>query len=186
LIGKFIVSRLRQARQVARIVEVEAYVGEDDPASHAAPGPTKRNAPMYGKPGVVYIYFIYGMYYCLNFVTEAKGHPAAVLVRAAEPVEGFDDARPGEGRAKLLSGPGKFCRGLGLTITHNNMDLTGSQLYLEDRGERTGRIACSTRVGISKGTERRWRFFDATSASVSGTRRKIARHSIRKTKVMAG
>ncbi|MFZ1685592.1 MAG: DNA-3-methyladenine glycosylase [Candidatus Zixiibacteriota bacterium] len=183
LIGKYLVSHLDGARRAARIVEVEAYIGEDDPASHAAPGPTKRNAPMYGKPGIAYIYFIYGMYYCLNVVTEAQGQPAAVLFRAAEPSGGFETVESKGHRVLSLSGPGKLCRGFGLTKAHNNLDLTGSQLYLEDRGERPALISRSTRIGIRKGTDRKWRFFDAGSCAVSGRSGKSAIASVRKMRV---
>ncbi|UCE23194.1 MAG: DNA-3-methyladenine glycosylase, partial [Candidatus Zixiibacteriota bacterium] len=90
LIGKYIVYASTAGLMSARIAEVEAYIGKDDPACHAARGKTRRNAVMFGKPGFTYIYFIYGMYHCLNFVTEKEGHPAAVLLRAAEPCEGID------------------------------------------------------------------------------------------------
>jgi DNA-3-methyladenine glycosylase len=184
LIGTYLISHLDGTRRAARIVEVEAYIGEDDPASHAAPGPTKRNAPMYGKPGIAYIYFIYGMYYCLNVVTEAQGKPAAVLIRAAEPADDFEAAETKNHGVWLLSGPGKLCRGFGLTIAHNNLDLTGSRLYLEDRGERSPRIACSTRIGIRKGTDRKWRFYDADSNSVSGKKGSTRTTAVRKQRVI--
>ena len=170
LIGKYVVYRSARGRLVARIVEVEAYIGEEDPASHAACGPTDRNRLMYGKPGVAYIYFIYGMYHCLNFVTERKGFPAAVLLRAAEPVTGIELMRKAQSHSSehaLLSGPGKFCRGYGLTRKQNGLDLTGSELYLEDHCEPAPRIGVSKRVGIRKGADKPWRFFDANSLAVS-------------------
>jgi DNA-3-methyladenine glycosylase len=173
LIGKFVVHRRPEILLSARIVEVEAYVGEDDPASHAAPGPTKRNALMYGRPGIAYIYFIYGMYHCLNFVTERRGFPSAILLRAAEPVEGVDFLGHQSGErvsSRLLSGPGKFCRNFVLTLAQNGMDLTGPVLYLEDRGEDPRSVERSPRIGIRKGTEMMWRFFDADSSAVSGKR----------------
>lgn len=171
LIGKHIVYRSNQGRLSARIVEVEAYIGEEDPACHAACGPTERNRLMYGKPGVAYIYFIYGMYHCLNFVTERKGFPAAVLLRAAEPASGVDIMRAHTSQSaehSLLSGPGKFCRGFGLTLKQNGLDLTRSELYLEDHSEPAPRIGVSKRIGIRKGAEKLWRFFDTNSVSVSG------------------
>ncbi len=169
-IGKYIVYRSKRGRLVARIVEVEAYVGEEDSACHAACGPTERNRLMYGKPGVAYIYFIYGMYHCLNFVTEHKGFPAAVLLRAAEPVSGVEHMREGSSHASenaLLSGPGKFCRGFGLTRAQNGLDLTGAELYLEDRCEPAPKVSVSKRIGIRKGADKPWRFFDADSEAVS-------------------
>lgn len=170
LIGKYIVYHSRRGRLAARIVEVEAYIGEEDPACHAACGPTDRNRLMYGQPGVAYIYFIYGMYHCLNFVTEREGFPAAILLRAAEPVEGFEllpASASHHSTHELLSGPGKFCRGFGLTRKQNGLDLTGAELYLEDRCERLPRIGVSKRIGIRKGADKPWRFFDADSLAVS-------------------
>jgi DNA-3-methyladenine glycosylase len=97
------------------ITETEAYVGQDDPACHAAKGITPRNAIMFGEAGFSYVYFIYGMYHCLNFVTEEEGFPAAVLIR------GIQLIKPSP---HLLNGPGKLCRHLGITRDHNGIDLT--------------------------------------------------------------
>jgi DNA-3-methyladenine glycosylase len=183
LIGKYIVYQTARGRLSARIVEVEAYIGEEDPACHAACGPTDRNRLMYGKPGVAYIYFIYGMYHCLNFVTERDGFPAAVLLRAAEPVEGVDHMRSGlsqQSEHALLSGPGKFCRGFGLSRKQNGLDLTRAELYLEDRYEAPPRVGTSKRIGIRRGAERPWRFFDADSVAVSNRARTGQRYSKRK------
>jgi len=170
LIGKYIIYRSVRGRLSARIVEVEAYIGEDDPACHAACGPTERNRLMYGKPGVAYIYFIYGMYHCLNFVTERKGFPAAVLLRAAEPISGIEIVRANSSHGAehaLLSGPGKFCRGFGLTLAQNGLDLTGTELYLEDRCDPATEIGVSKRIGIRQGAEKLWRFYDAKSDAAS-------------------
>jgi len=90
LIGKVLVHDIRGRRTAGVIVEVEAYIGEDDPACHAAPGPTKRNAPLYGPPGRAYVYLNYGLHYLVNAVTEPAGSPAAVLIRALEPIEGVE------------------------------------------------------------------------------------------------
>ena len=169
ILGMHIVFQGERGTMSGRIVEVEAYIGEDDPACHASVGRTARSAIMYGPPGYSYIYFIYGMYYCLNFVTEREGFPAAILLRAAEPVWGIEfmahTARAADSR--ILSGPGMFCRAFGLTKEQNGLDLTVGPLYLEDRGTGVKHIECSPRVGIRKGSDRVWRFYDAESPSVS-------------------
>ena len=115
LLGKLLVRRhAGRPPQLARIVEVEAYLGERDAASHARRGPTPRAAIMFGPPGFLYVYLIYGMHHCMNFVTETDGVAGAVLIRAAAPVAGFDgDA--GERRARPLTGPGKLCAALAIT-----------------------------------------------------------------------
>jgi DNA-3-methyladenine glycosylase len=174
LIGKYIVYESPDGRLSARIVEVEAYIGKDDPACHAARGKTARNGVMFGQPGHSYIYFIYGMYHCLNFVTEREGFPAAVLLRGAEPEEGLEimrDNSPRHNRIGLLNGPGKLCRSFGLTRQQNGLDLTGDILYLENCNEAGTVIARSQRVGINVGRELLYRFFDKNSDAVSGSAR---------------
>jgi DNA-3-methyladenine glycosylase len=173
LIGKYLIYRKGKNLLSVRLVEVEAYIGEDDPACHAAVGKTKRNEIMYGIGGFSYIYFIYGMYYCLNVVTENEGFPAAVLLRGAEPIDGMKLIRQNYRSAdhnRLTNGPGKICRALGLTRKENGLDLTGNILYLEDRGYRPKRIEKSERIGIQKGKDKKWRFFEAGSRYVSGLR----------------
>ena len=170
LIGKYIVYNSPGGKMSARIVEVEAYIGQDDPACHAARGKTRRNAVMFGKPGFSYIYFIYGMYHCLNFVTEKEGQAAAVLLRAAEPCEGIEimmPQSPNQKEYRLLSGPGKFCRAFGLTREQNGLDLTGNLLYLEDRRTGSVNVGQTPRIGINHGTELLWRFYDTDSDAVS-------------------
>ena len=171
LLGKTICYRTVRRRLAGRIVEVEAYIGEDDPACHAAPGPTRRNRVMYGKPGFSYIYFIYGMYHCFNIVTEREGFPAAVLLRAAEPLEGLDvmaEKSPRSRPTMILSGPGKFCRSLGLTGRQSGVDLTGSLLYLRENSLPVGDIVVTRRVGINRGVDLPYRFFLSDSSAVSG------------------
>jgi len=130
-----------------RITETEAYVGEDDPACHAARGLTPRTRPMFGKPGVSYIYFIYGMYYCLNIVTEAEGFPAAVLIRGLLYEDGHHD-----------NGPGKLCRTLGLTKEQNEIDMVTSEtLYVLDTPHWPG-FEVGPRIGIKQGLDKHWRF----------------------------
>src|SRR5262245_41469865 len=117
LLGKVIVRRSRpDGPRLARIVEVEAYLGVRDQASHARRGPTPRAAIMFGPPGHLYVYLVYGMHHCMNFVCEPDGQAGAVLIRAAEPLDGAD--------ARELRGPGKLCRGLAVTLSHKGADLT--------------------------------------------------------------
>ncbi len=170
LIGKFLVYKKGKHLLSARLVEVEAYIGEEDPACHAAVGRTRRNDVMYGVGGHSYIYFIYGMYYCLNVVTELAGFPAAVLIRGAEPVEGVEIMKrhyacPGSNR--LTDGPGKICKAFGLTREQNGLDLTGAKLYLEDRGYEPLSVGISHRIGIRKGIDKLWRFYEESSPFVS-------------------
>ena len=173
LLGKNVVYNSPKGRLEASIVEVEAYIGESDPACHAAPGPTTRNLVMYGKAGFSYVYFIYGMHYCFNIVTERKGFPAAVLVRAAEPVGGLEIMKRNSPRSRagtILSGPGRFCRAFGLTVEQSGVDLTGSLLYLRDASRCQSEVVVTRRVGINKGSDLPYRFFLAGSNAVSGPR----------------
>jgi DNA-3-methyladenine glycosylase len=131
LLGKVLVHRTREGTAAGMIVETEAYIGEDDPACHAAPGPTKRNAPLYGPPGIAYVYLNYGIHYLVNAVTEADGHPAAVLIRALEPVEGIALMRKRRRRDRttdipdieLCRGPGALTKALGNILAVNQHDL---------------------------------------------------------------
>ncbi len=177
LIGKVLVYKYDGAEVSARLVEVEAYIGSDDPACHAAVGKTERNAVMFGPGGFGYIYFIYGMYYCLNVVTENEGFPAAVLIRAAEPEEGDEVLRErykADHKNLLTNGPGKLCKAFGLTREQNGLDLIGPTLYLEDRGYRPGKIIRTERIGIKVGRDKLWRFYEDGSRYVSGTKMKIS------------
>jgi len=169
LLGKTIVFHHSRGLLAGDIVEVEAYIGENDPACHAAPGRTRRNAIMYEVGGHSYIYFIYGMYNCFNIVTEREGFPAAVLIRAAAPVAGQEimAANSPLNSKRLTNGPGKFCRAFGFTRQHNGLDLTGDQLYLIDRGNVLTSIKVSPRIGINKAKNRLWRFYDADSDCIS-------------------
>ncbi|MCX6826726.1 MAG: DNA-3-methyladenine glycosylase [candidate division Zixibacteria bacterium] len=170
LIGKYLVYREKGNSLSARLVEVEAYVGQGDPACHAAAGRTGRNEVMFGSGGFSYIYFIYGMYYCLNVVTEDEGFPAAVLIRGAEPVEGIEIMKSRfkySDNNRLADGPGKLCKAFHLTQRQNGLDLTGVKLYLEDRHYRPVKIERSQRIGIKKGVEKNWGFFEAGSPFVS-------------------
>jgi len=183
LIGKVLVHNRRGVRTSGIIVEVEAYIGESDPACHAAPGPTARNAPLYGRPGFAYVYLNYGIHPLVNAVTEEKGSPAAVLIRALEPLDGVDvmrrrRARRMKGRRTrktelsphdLCRGPGNLTMAMGITLAENEVDLCGTRLYIEDRGLPPEReIAWGPRIGIRVGTERAWRAFVRAHPSVTG------------------
>ena len=176
LLGKVVVHRQRGRAAAGRIVEVEAYGGEDDPACHAAAGLTARNAPLYGPPGYAYVYLNYGIHYLLNAVAGPVGFPAAVLIRALSPVDGLDGmrrrrlARPGAGPPAdevLCRGPGNLTRALGVTLRHNRFDLCGGRLFIEDRGLPAGTVRWGPRVGITVGTARPWRGYVADCPAVS-------------------
>lgn len=135
LLGKLLVRQWRGKKLMTRITEVESYVGEDDQASHASRGRTPRTEVMFGEAGHAYVYLIYGIYHCLNVVTEHTGFPAAVLIRAAE---GF-------------TGPGKLCRGLHITRAQNRLDITHSErLYIADDNFRVAEkdISATPRIGV--------------------------------------
>jgi DNA-3-methyladenine glycosylase len=162
LLGHLLVRRGRHPL-ASRIVETEAYLGEGDPAAHSFRGPTPRTRPLWGPPGTVYVYFIYGMHYCLNVAVDREGAPGCVLIRAAEPLTG-----PAE---RSLTGPGRLCRTLGLDLRDSGTDLfaPGSRLYLRE-GTPPRRIRVSTRVGIRRAADRPLRFYDADSPAVSPAR----------------
>jgi DNA-3-methyladenine glycosylase len=171
LLGKILVFNSPEKQLSARIVETEAYIGQDDPACHAARGQTVRNKIMFGPPGFSYVYFIYGMYYCFNVVTERAGFPAAVLVRAAEPLTGRDSMRvrsPKGSPEKILSGPGKLCRSFGLTTEHSGLDLSGPTVHVLASDREESEIVCSRRIGIKVGAKLPYRFNLADSNAISG------------------
>jgi DNA-3-methyladenine glycosylase len=179
LLGKVLVHRTPGGVAAGMIVETEAYIGEDDPACHAAPGLTRRNAPLYGPPGLAYVYLNYGIHYLVNAVTEAEGHPAAVLIRALHPVEGLalmKKRRAPDGHhiddTDLCKGPGNLTRALGITLADNLLDLTGSHLVVEDRGLARGKVEWGSRIGIRVGVEQQWRCRIADHPSVSGPKEK--------------
>jgi DNA-3-methyladenine glycosylase len=131
------------------ITETEAYIGKDDPASHAYKGITKRTAVMFGPPGFSYVYFIYGMYNCLNFVTEEDGVAGAVLIRGLFLIE----------PAPLyLNGPGKLCKHLGITREHNALDITESDFFYIKDSSLSPKYETTPRIGINRGQEKLWRF----------------------------
>ncbi len=165
LLGQRLVRVLDDRRLSGLIVEVEAYGGANDEASHAFRR-TPRSAIMYGPPGHAYVYFIYGMYFCLNAVTEAEGQGGAVLIRAIVPDEGIEMMRAGRGRApgrRMTDGPGKLCRALGITRGQNGLDLTTSQELFIEAGVMApqAQIAATPRIGVrgdERARSRPWRF----------------------------
>jgi DNA-3-methyladenine glycosylase len=176
LIGKVLVHEARGRLASGVIVEAEAYIGESDPACHAAPGPTKRNAPLYGPPGRAYVYLNYGIHYLVNAVTEAEGSPAAILIRALDPLEGVELMQLRRGprdAADLCRGPGNLTVALGIDLRQNMADLTRGPLRIEDRGVVPPALAWSARIGIRVGTERRWRCCWDRHPSVSGGLRRV-------------
>jgi DNA-3-methyladenine glycosylase len=153
------------------IVETEAYIGPDDPACHAYAGQTRRNEAMWGPPGRAYIYQSYGIHWMLNVVTERDGYPAAVLIRAAEPLVGealLAERCVGQRRRDWLVGPGRLTQGLGIDGSLNGASLTDGPIRIH-RGAPVpdADVRASGRIGISRGVEAPWRFYVAGSASVS-------------------
>ncbi len=163
-LGMVLVWEGPHGRQAGRIVEVEAYDGPEDSASHARSGPQGRAAVMFGSPGRAYVYLIYGIHHCLNLSVGPEGYPAAILIRALEPLEGI---------AGGTNGPGRLCRVLGLDRTHNGFDLTGDQLYLEDRGlaVHDEDVMERSRIGIKFAGEpwisQPWRFYERGNKWIS-------------------
>jgi len=172
LLGHFLVSTVGGRRCAVRIVETEAYVGPEDPACHAFGWHrSARNEVMYGRPGLLYVYFTYGMHWCANIVTERDDFPAAVLLRGAEPVEGVElmrRRRRGVPDEEIASGPAKLAQALGITGALNGHLVTRPPLWVEP-GEpvRPQRRASSLRVGVRRGAERRLRFFERGNRHVS-------------------
>lgn len=173
LLGKVLVHRRRGVVTSGVIVEVEAYIGESDPACHAAPGPTRRNEPLYGPPGHAYVYLNYGIHCLVNVVTESAGFPAAVLVRALDPRDGIPIMRRRrragavKGRHRsfelqdhdLCRGPGNLTRAMGITLAENRLDLLADRLFVEEHHLPAGLISWGRRIGINVGTEQPWRAF---------------------------
>lgn len=171
ILGKILVRKIRGKILSGRIVEIEAYIG-NDPASHAARGMTDRNRVMFEDGGISYVYFTYGMHFCFNIVTERKGFPAAFLVRALEPIEGIDSMKESRGTndiRNLTNGPAKLCQAMQIDRKLNGVKLDGAKLFLADDGfvVQAKDIGRSTRIGIKVGTDKMWRFFLKNSGFVS-------------------
>ena len=168
LLGCYLVHDAPPGRTAGRIVEVEAYLGPRDPASHAYRR-TSRSEVMWGRPGTAYVYFSYGAHACMNVVTEAEGRAGAVLLRALEPVEGLALMRRRRGTDDLrllASGPGRLTQALGVTLDLNRSDLVTGPLYVA-RGVPPAAIARTPRIGISAAADRRWRFVVRGSPALS-------------------
>ncbi|HTR64545.1 MAG TPA: DNA-3-methyladenine glycosylase [Terriglobales bacterium] len=179
LLGKVLVRREGRRRLSARIVEVEAYLGTDDAAAHSASGRTARNAVLFGPPGHVYVYFIYGNHYCLNFSCLPDGVAGGVLVRAVEPLEGIEQMAQARGISvegprdlKLLtSGPGRLAEAFGITrLRDNGKDAASSRsdLRVVDDGYRPRRVLTTARIGIRKAAELPLRYVIPGNTFVSG------------------
>jgi DNA-3-methyladenine glycosylase len=184
LVGKFLIRKGRENLLVGRIVEVEAYLGELDPASHAYRGQTMRNSAMFRQGGHLYVYFTYGMHYCCNVVAEKKGKGRAILIRAVEPLQGLrsmakrrklfhknDQTLDQRVLIKLCSGPAKLCQAFGIDLKDNGLDLCRTTTWIaEEPGKRPTRVLSSSRIGITDGLEHLWRFYDGESPFVSRKR----------------
>jgi DNA-3-methyladenine glycosylase len=157
LLGAVVVCDGPDGRAAGRVVETEAYLGEDDEACHAVVGHTPRTAPLYGPPGTAYVYLIYGMHWCFNAVTRPVGHPAAVLVRAVAPLDGLPLMRRRRGArrdADLANGPGKLCAALGIGPAHNGRPLQRGPLVLR-AGDPVddADVVVTPRIGITRAAD---------------------------------
>ena len=179
LLGAILARRVGRRVLRGRIVEAEAYIGEGDLACHARAGRTPRTEVMYGPPGIAYVYFTYGMHHCLNAVTEPEGSPAAVLLRALEPLEGLETMAHARGVTEphlLTSGPARLCQALGIDLRQNRADLRGPALWIEAGESVPDRsILVSPRIGCER-VPAPWgrmplRFYVAGSPHVSPGRR---------------
>lgn len=164
LLGCIITKETHKYKLSARIVETEAYLGNNDPACHAYRKLTNRNRPMFEEGGISYVYFVYGNYFCFNVVTENKGTGSAVLIRAVEPIEGIDEMRRNRkypiGDVNLTNGPAKFCMAYDIGRKDNSLDLTEDRIKIYRKRRRDNfTIAVSTRIGIKEGAELPYRFF---------------------------
>jgi DNA-3-methyladenine glycosylase len=184
LLGKILVRENRNSRLTARIVEVEAYLGEEDPAAHAASGRTLRNSVLFGPPGHAYVYFIYGNHYCLNVSCEPDGKAGGVLFRAVEPLTGIAEMAQARGIElrdlsdlpekdwpKLTSGPGRMSEAFGITRSRDNdcdLTSTASSLWIGEDGYRARNIVATPRIGITKAAELPLRYIIAGNRFVSG------------------
>jgi DNA-3-methyladenine glycosylase len=178
LLGKVLRHRYKGEWLSGRILEVEAYLGFDDPASHAFIGQTERNRVLFGPPGVAYVYFVYGMYYCLNASCLPAGEPGGVLFRAIEPLQGVKTmarlrgVSEASGAIRISGGPGRLCQALGIARElHNGVDMTrrDATLQVVDDGYRVSRVDVTPRIGIQKAADFPLRFLIASDPAKAGT-----------------
>ncbi|MBV8455355.1 MAG: DNA-3-methyladenine glycosylase [Acetobacteraceae bacterium] len=173
-IGKVLVSRTAEGEAAGRVVEAEAYRGPQDLAAHSAHGRTKRTSAMFGPPGHAYIYLLYGISWALNLVAASEGQPHAVLIRALEPVRGFElmaqrRAKPASSR-ELTNGPGKLTQALGITGVLYGADLCDDRLFLEEPQNPAGRIGRSRRINVDYAgawANKLWRFYERGNRFIS-------------------
>jgi len=179
LLGKIFVHIAQQGVLKGRIVEVEAYHGATDEASHGFKGKTARNEVMFRQGGFLYVYFTYGMHFCMNVVTEAEGVGAAILLRGIEPLEGLEVIQHNRGANiqlyQLTSGPAKCCQAFGIGRVHNGASLFGPEIRMEGAPRiPDAHIQKTTRIGITRSRALVWRFFEQGNPFVSRTRPALA------------
>lgn len=172
LLGTILECRTEQGLASGIIVETEAYIGEEDPACHAAVGRTRRTEPLYGRPGLSYVYFIYGVHWCFNAVTRSEGLPSAVLVRALQPLGGIELMKERRGpkinEVNLANGPGKLCAALGIDGSMNSLSLQrGALVIREGESVSPSQIVTTTRIGITRAAEWPLRYYIAGNEYVS-------------------
>jgi DNA-3-methyladenine glycosylase len=177
LLGKILVKKIGRKIISGKIVEVEAYHGDYDQASHAFRGKTKRNEVMFNEGGYLYVYFTYGAHFCANVVVGPKDKGIAVLIRALEPIEGIDmmiknrfgrKLENDKEKYSLTNGPGKLCKAFGINGSHNGVDLKGNEIFVLDQPKlRSKEIVVSKRIGITRSVDLQWRFFIKDNPFVS-------------------
>ena len=182
LLGWRLTHSLSEGAVSLALTEVEAYLGADDPASHAYRGPSPRNRSMFSGPGHLYVYRSHGLHWCCNVVTGPEGQPSAVLLRAGQVTEGLSLARARRGAGKadaaLARGPGCLTQALGITGADDGAHLlAGGALRLEPGSEPASAVVSGPRVGISKATDKQWRFWVSGDPTVSRHRAPVGRHS---------
>jgi DNA-3-methyladenine glycosylase len=177
LLGKILVKKIGRKIISGKIVEVEAYHGDYDQASHAFRGKTKRNEVMFKEGGYLYVYFTYGAHFCANVVVGQKDKGIAVLIRALEPIEGIDmmiknrfgrKLEIDKEKYSLTNGPGKLCKAFGINKLHNGIDLTSNEIFVLDQPKlKSKEVGVSKRIGITRSVDLQWRFFIKDNPFVS-------------------